>query len=202
MKRIISLLLTAMLLLICTASAFAESKVTYDGNAQDFIYAPENLFEEFSDVMPGDKLTQRITIDNDISEQIKIKVYVRCASSNDESGLLSQLKMTVDQVDYTKLFSGNADELTGLSEWKYLGTVYSGGDIKLDLTLEVPLEMGNEFQNVAADLTWEFMVEELPIEPEDPTPETSDMTVAIVGGIVLLAVLAFILLATAKKRRA
>ena len=188
-SRIISLVLITAIMTVFMIPVFAESSVTYDGNAKDFIFAPDNLFSNFTDFVPGDSITQRITIDNDISGKVKIKVYVRCIGSDEKSQeFLSQMSMNIDQVGYSNLFSNDADKLLDLTEWKYLGTVYSGGDIKLDLTLNVPVEMGNDYMNAEAHMRWEFMVEELPVEPDDPSPDTSDNLMIVFLSLIAVIV--------------
>ena len=66
MKKTISFLLA--LLLLATTSALAASSVTFEGGAENFVFLPgsqfsdSDLFQNYKMVMPGDVLTQRITV--------------------------------------------------------------------------------------------------------------------------------------------
>ena len=82
-KGILSLALTLLMLMGLATTAFADGRVTYDGNAREFIfapgseYSPTDLFTDFKNVMPGDSITQKVTIDNKVEKNVKIKVYMR-----------------------------------------------------------------------------------------------------------------------------
>ena len=180
-----------------------DGNVTYDGNAKDFIfapgseYSPTDLFADFKNLMPGDTISQKITIDNDISKEVKIKIYMRSLGADQQSQeFLSQLSLTVVQDGKTNLFDAPASETAQLTDWVYLGTLYSGGKIDLDVTVSAPITLGNDFQDAVGKLTWEFMVEELPVETTDPRPTGDNsniylaMTVMSVSAAALSVVLA------------
>lgn len=154
-----------------------ESKVTYVGKAENFIFspgtkdAPTNLFPNFQNVIPGDTITQQIVVKN--KENKKVKIYLRSLGAKEGSEeFLSQLKLTVKPEGSSKKYTGPADESGDLSKWVCLGTLSPNAEIKLNVTLEVPITMGNEFQDQAGYLDWEFMVEE--IEADGTTSQTGN----------------------------
>lgn len=183
LKTISALALVLVLLLGMSATAFAESKVTYEGGAEKFVFLPgseyseTDLFENFKGVMPGDVITQEITVQNNYTKAEKIKIYLR-AVVHDEQGnplseevartedlvsmqdFLSQLTMTVKQGDKV-LFSASPDELDGLKENVLLGAFPGKSYTKLVVELSVPIELGNEYANRVGEVDWVFTAEEV-----------------------------------------
>ena len=183
LKTISALALVLVLLLGMSATAFAESKVTYEGGAEKFVFLPgseyseTDLFENFKGVMPGDVITQEITVQNNYTKAEKVKIYLR-AVVHDEQGnplseevartedlvsmqdFLSQLTMTVKQGDKV-LFSASPDELDGLKENVLLGTFPGRSKTILTVELSVPFELGNEYANRVGEVDWIFTAEEV-----------------------------------------
>ncbi len=181
MKKIITLFVVCIIAISSVLPVYAaDGKVTYSGNAGNFVFEPgsehslTDLFPNFKGVMPGDTLTQKITVKNDAANNVKVKIYIRSLGAHEDSvEFLSQLGLKVQKSadnEMAYMFDAAANETAQLTDWVYLGMLYSGGEVNLDVTLSVPVELDNEFQNQIGYLDWEFMIEELPVENTDPTP--------------------------------
>ncbi|MBR6765863.1 MAG: hypothetical protein IKM06_05185 [Clostridia bacterium] len=186
MKKLITIITILSLALSTALPVYAaDGKVTYSGNAGKFIFEPgsehslTDLFPEFKGVMPGDTLTQKITVKNNADNKVKVKIYIRALGAHEDSKeFLSQLSLKVNKSEENKMaymFDAAADETAQLTQWVCLGTLYSGGEVNLDVTLSVPTSLDNTFQSKIGYLDWEFMLEEFPIESDDPKPpDTGD----------------------------
>lgn len=216
MKRFIALLLALLIASAVALPALATSgNVIFNRDAEGFVFSPggeqslSDLFPNFKDVMPGDKLTQPITVRNDSSNGVKVDIYVRSLGADAGSeDFLSRLNLKVAKSEnnvMSYMFDASADSTGGMKDWVFLGTLYSGGEVNLDVTLDVPITLSSEYKNQIGYLKWEFKVEEFPIEPDDPEPPpTGDespivlyIVIAVVAAVVMIALL-FIL----KRRKA
>ena len=210
MKKLIAILVIMTVVFASTLPIYAmDGKVTYSGNAGKCIFEPgsdyslTDLFPEFKGVMPGDSLTQKITVKNNADNKVKVKIYIRALGAHEDSvEFLSKLKLKVSKSEENNMaymFDAAASETAQLTDWVYLGTLYSGGIVNLDATLDVPVELDNNYKNKIGYLDWEFMIEELPVESTDPKPpftgDSTNMTlwVVLISSIVLMFVLILIL---------
>lgn len=209
-KRFLAILMVLALCLSIAPAAFADASVSYKGSAEKFVfapgseYSPTDMFESFKGVMPGDTLTQQIEVRNDVKNDVKIKLYMRSLGANEGSEeFLKQMTLGVKAADGSELFAACADETAQLTDWVCLGTFYSGAKTTLDVTLNVPVEMGNDFSEQVGSLDWEFAVEELPVEPTDPAgPKTGDDTpVALYAAICAVCAGAVVFLIATRKKK-
>ncbi len=213
MKKGLTFLCTCMLLLSWVMPVFAANgNVTYSGDAGEFIFAPgshyslTDLFPNFKDVMPGDSITQPITVKNDASKKVKVKIYVRSLGAHEDSiEFLSQLHLRVEKSEDNSMaymFDAAANETAQLTEWVCLGTLYSGGEVDLHVILDVPVELDNQYQQRIGYLDWEFMIEEYEIEPTDPEPPKTgdDSLLWLWTGLMAVSLCAMLILLFAWKR--
>lgn len=197
MKKLtkLSIPLLAMLIIVVssTITVYAKGNVSYHVGERCFVFEPgsvysvTDLFTNMKGVMPGDTITQQITVTNDLPDDLSIRVYMRSLGSQEGTEkFLSQLQLTVVDGDGIEVFNDMVDKS---SEWVHIGTysAESASDI-LNVTLTVPISMGNEFQEQIGYVDWQFKAEEIweenaPMKPEDekvdgststPTPQTGD----------------------------
>lgn len=203
MKNIIKICMVLLLMVALSSSALAAASVTYVGGAEDFIFLPgseysdSDMFENFKGVLPGDVLTQNITVKNNTSG--KVRIYMRAEPVTElDRDFLSQLKLHVECKD-SAIFDAAASETAQLTNNTLLGTFKSKGSTQLTVTLTVPAELGNEYMGKVGTVPWTFLVEEI---PEEDSPETGDwfrMEIWLSAAVLLAAAILFVLL---RKRRA
>ena len=143
-------------------------------------------------------------------KDVKVKLYIRSLGAKEGSeAFLSQLGLKVRAAqDNTMayMFDAAASETAQLTDWVCLGTLYSGGEVKLEVELTVPVTLSNEFSDQVAFLDWEFKAEEYPTEPDDPLPPTGDKTnlpllIGVAAGCGLVFVILVILLIVKRKKK-
>lgn len=212
MKRFVMLIVTAAILLSAVLPVYAaDGAVTYSGNAREFIFAPgsthspTDLFPNFKGVMPGDSLIQKITVKNDQSKNVKVKIYMRSLGAHADSvDFLSKLRLRVQKSGENTMaymFDAAANETAQLTDWVYLGTLYSGGIVNLDVILDVPVELDNTYQNQIGYLDWEFKVEEFEVEPGDPEPPPTGDNDSLILWLVIIALAVIIILILFRRRK-
>ena len=190
-KTLSVLALALALLLGLSAVAFAESSVSYKGGAEKFVflkggaYTDTDMFGGFKGVMPGDELTQKVTVRNSFTDVEYVKIYLRAvphgvdnalsenvAAKTDAAAMqdfLSQLSLTVSQGGKV-LFDASPAELGGFADKVLIGAFQSNASVELSLTLHVPIELGNDYMARVGEVDWEFTAEEIPYAK----PKTGD----------------------------
>ncbi len=195
-KLAVSLL--ALLMLLSGVAALAAASVTYEGGAEKFVFLPgsayssSDLFENFKDVLPGDELTQKITVKNDTSG--KVRIYMRAETKGmKDRDFLSQLQMTVSCANKA-IFDAAPSETAQLTDNTLLGTFKGKGSTELTVTLKVPDTLGNAYMDRVGVVPWTFAVEE--IGETDDTPQTGDwfrmgawaLAAAVLAALIVLLI--------------
>lgn len=178
MKKFISLLLTVMVLMSCVISVSAEDgTVTIKTKDIEFgpgsSYTDTDLFDNFKGVMPGDTLTQKIVIKNDLTKYDYVKVYLRAVphgasntpetkdlSAADSKAFLDNMTMTVKTAKGKTIYSGKPWSASdGLEEKVLVATINKKKTSSLTAELVVPIEMDETYMNKMGEVDWEFTVE-------------------------------------------
>ncbi len=175
LKRLSSLTLAVLLMAALAVPAAAASTVTFtdkytatveDGTA----YHKTDLFGTFKNVMPGDTLTDTVTITNKIPGSSYINVYLEVVPHSSEAqadysraqaaldgktaenmdAFLSLMTMEVKQGSKV-IYSGKANQA---QKSVSLGKINKGRSMDLTVTLNVSLEMGNAFMDHLGEIDW------------------------------------------------
>lgn len=183
LKQTVALVAVLILTLgLLPQEALATGTVHYKGQAEGFVFGPSedetvtDLFPLLKDVMPGNSIKQDIEVHNHDANKKDVRIYLRALGADAASeAFLSQLRLIVEQVSGDRRdrhFEAAAHETAGLTDWVLLGTVPYNDNEVLELTLDVPITLGNEFQDAVGHLEWEFKVEE--VDDSNPNNSNSD----------------------------
>ncbi len=119
--------------------------------------------------------------------------------------IFSQLRMTVAKSadnEMAYMFDATAEQTDGLTDWVLLGTLCSGGEVNLDVTLTVPVTLDSRYGGAVGFLDWQFRVEEFPAEDTDPQPPpTGDDGNLLLALLMICACCAILFFTAVCKRR-
>lgn len=222
LRKVICVLAVLTLMLTSAATVFADGTVTYKNQAEKFVFAPgseyslTDLFTNYKGVMPGDSITQKVTVRNEASNKVDVEIFIRALGATDlqnpEDGIaevsadesadfLKEMTLTVIHDGNSKLFEAPANETAQLTDWVSLGKFKSGAEVDLTVALNVPITMGNDFQSRIGALDWQFKVVETPIPVKDNATQTGDDFSMLIPAAVMVAALAAIVIALLGRRR-
>lgn len=192
MKKFIKII--ACLLAVCTlvstlsVISFADTpSVTYTGQRDLFVFEDDDdLFDDFKGIMPGDTVTQYITVKNANPDVDFVNIYMRAELHDDTNNpmsddvaqqmgsldamhdFLSQLSMKVfidngddDPDNDDMIYAAKPNELDGFENNVLLGSFENGEEALLRVELEVPTSLGNEYQHAMGEVDWIFTVDEM-----------------------------------------
>ena len=193
-------------------------------------YTDTDLFDNLKNVMPGDVLEQTIVVKNGFFSTGSVKIYLRAVAHHEVDNpltydeefenldgkdkdripgqrdetvegmntFLNQLTMTVMQGERV-IFSGSP--AAGWETDQLLANVPRGESVTLEVTLEVPITMGNDFANRVGEVDWVFTA--VPLDPQGnpKTGDTSNLTLWIVVMVVCLAAIAVVAFLVLKKKK-
>ena len=206
MKKKFAIILALLLVLACVG-AQAVSLVRYEGGAEEFVFLPgtafseSDLFDSYKMVMPGDVLTQRITVRNTSDKQVRIYLRAEKVDAQYED-FLSRINLQVSAAD-GQIFDAAVSETGQLTENTLLGTFRKGGATDLVLTLTVPYDLSNDYMCMMGIVPWTFLVEEVIEEPETPqTGDEFDLVAWLMAAGMILAAIGYVLFQMKRQKAA
>lgn len=208
-KKIFAIVLALVLALGMVGSALASTAVRLKIDNRDQVYfefIPEttDLFENFKNLMPGDTVKQEIEVHNWAGHIVRIWLRADPVSEQDFD-FLNQLKLTVTASN-SEIFEATAGVQDGLAPTEkhpygvVLGTFKHGGNVNLEATIEVPIELDNQYMGRKGIVPWTFTIEQVEV---DDTPQTGDdfsLWVWIAVAAVLVMGIVVLLIKQRKKR--
>ena len=186
-KSIFVVFVALTMLFGISATAIADDAIVVFKSAQEGFdfgggseYGATDLFGNFKNVMPGDKLAENISIRNDATDCDYIKLYIRAVPHDEidnplsdevaESETVASMKDFLAQLTM-RIYNGEAliyeaspDQAGALANNVLLGTLYPEESLTLRVELDVPLELGNEYAHRMGEVDWVFLAECIELE--------------------------------------
>ncbi|WP_099361891.1 LPXTG cell wall anchor domain-containing protein [Fredinandcohnia onubensis] len=179
---------------------FITIQVFADSNHQEVINietSRRNVVFSVTEMVPGDIASREILIFNKGSEDFN---YL--SKSNFKSGSKKLYEALVLKIsnENEEIFAGKLSDFTKLKP-RY---IESSGQDRLIFVIEMPYELGNEYQGLSSEFEFEFYVEGtlggvLPVDNKLPTTGSEMFNLLATGAALLLAGL--ILFAYVKRKK-
>lgn len=162
---------------------YAAMSVTYEGAARKLVAAPEDFFQNLQAAMPGDTISDSFQLSNTTATDAEFFFHTETPNdlTEDERELLKQFKMTITQNGKT-LYQGDL-EAASLNQEISLGTLKTGGNSRVQFTLQLPAELKNAYAKRESMINWIFRVQgaEEPGKSDGPSPAISQTTAPKTG---------------------
>ncbi|MBR2223631.1 MAG: Cna B-type domain-containing protein [Christensenellaceae bacterium] len=178
LKKLFALLLVLATLISSVGAYAAESEIRFLGLAEGFAFAPgsvytdSDLFQSFKNVMPGDSLSENIRLTNEAKDCDYVKFYMRAEMHDAENPLesitnetaetandfLSQLSMRVYNGEEL-IYEASPNLEAQLTDFVYLGTLFTGESLSLKAELDIPIALGNDYMHRLGEVDWVFLAE-------------------------------------------
>lgn len=165
--------------------------VVYDGAAKAWHgenLQPSDVLADFSEVMPGDVLTQEFALEAR-NVQREVTVYLRVSADAETVRALAEVPFRVIETadaggQETVVAEGVLGEIADAAKpAAKIATFTADGSMPLRIELSVPTSFGNEYQNKAYAPEWVFIAQEegggtgpdKPVDPDRPVdPDEPD----------------------------
>ena len=146
-----------------------KSEIIYENNAEKYIDIGDGFFDNLGGLLPGDSITDQITIKNNSYNNIKYYLSIDTRNlTQEEISLLENVNITIKNDKGEELSNGKLTDVNNL----LLGIYQSGQKGTITFTISIPSNLDNEYSKIATKIIWVFSVEE---GRKDINPDTWDM---------------------------
>lgn len=135
-------------------------RVEYQGEAESLFANPDDFFQNFPTLLPGDSYSDSAVLKNDSDQDIKLYFHT---DADDASDLLDRMRLTIDcTLDGKKerIYDGSL-RAERLNEEQLLGTIPAGTQGSLDFTVYVPEELDNDYTLLDSQVVWIFSTDKI-----------------------------------------
>lgn len=182
MKRFV-IFCTILVVLSCAVGyiafgASSQPAVIFDGQSRQIEFenawpfgnnTQPDLFTNMKELMPGDSVSQEITIGAKNMGTNTVRIHLRAENPNED--YVKLLKTYGHWVSFT-VKNGDAEFAGDLENGVVLGTFNSKDKATVTVELAIDLRAGNELQGLIAQVDWVFTAEMLP--PGLPAPDIDE----------------------------
>ena len=139
-----------------------KSEIIYENNAEKYIQIENGFFDNLGELLPGDSLSDKITIYNSSNNRIMYYLSVdKNSLSDEEIALLDNVSLVIKNGKGNILKEGRLTDIQKL----LLGTYNHGDQEDITFDLSIPPDLDNNFSKIATKIVWIFSVDEIPENP-------------------------------------
>ncbi|MBQ1252356.1 MAG: S-layer homology domain-containing protein [Firmicutes bacterium] len=173
----LSIPLAIVLLLALSVAGFSaltksdNPTVMLDGKARDFVVtnaatAPNgnaDLFVDMKDLMPGDSVTETVTVGVDDFDELQMKNVTIFAEAVKGSETGDYQKIVGSKYVKFTVKQGDKEITVPLGDGVSLATFSDDGSVDLDVTLSIDKQAGNELSDLMGTIDWHFYLQSGPV---------------------------------------
>jgi LPXTG-motif cell wall-anchored protein len=139
-------------LTICFLFSFPLNNAKAEGNEIDISTSPHKVFFEITNSKPGDTYTKVLTVSNNGSQKLNYLLSSRFLTGSEEfyNELLFKITNTTEV-----LYSGKLKDFNKLNP----RSLKRKESEKLNLSISIPSELGNNYQGLDTEFQFKFYVE-------------------------------------------
>lgn len=126
-----------------------EFSITFEGGAEGIVRVGDNFFNNWSDLMPGDTLKDKVILKNSYNRAVSIYFRTEVLDDNDLSKTINLRIYNGSTLIYDGALNKSLDEIL-------LGKLNKGDALELSYEISLPAELTNKYALSNAKTKWYF----------------------------------------------